>query len=315
MEYPLRYPKPKILLLDMPRDCENVLKAAGYNVKAGSFGIPCRVEPSSTLHYVNLRTCKLPNLQEQEVVIANLAHPASVLGPQGESPGVGVNAVWQNGTQGETDPRPCAMLGAMPHFSQIHEAGGVFIVFLDNKYTATYIRGFPRGYSTGPVEPTDHFQCSNWSFLPVLDSFTTERARGEEITFGKRMRELCDILIRGAAGAEYFCTIEPHYRYQSNWHPLATNKYGRCVAGLLAREEPKRHVLLLPQMPEADKILVELVEDWCSLWNPSIFPHLEGAKWVQRKEYEIPRAVELAEQIEATQEKAKERVAEPEEGD
>jgi len=58
-------------------------------------------------------------------------------------------------------------------------------------------------------------------------------------------------------------------------------------------------MLLLPQMPNVDTVLVQLVEEWIAHWCPSLFPHIEGAKWVHRAEYEIPRVLEL--QAEMTQ--------------
>ena len=33
------YPKPKILLVDMPKACADVLRQAGYNVAVGTFGV------------------------------------------------------------------------------------------------------------------------------------------------------------------------------------------------------------------------------------------------------------------------------------
>jgi hypothetical protein len=44
-----RYHHPKILLIDMKDETETVLKEGGYNVAAGSFGVPYRVPKDDKL--------------------------------------------------------------------------------------------------------------------------------------------------------------------------------------------------------------------------------------------------------------------------
>jgi hypothetical protein len=44
--------------------------------------------------------------------------------------------------------------------------------------------------------------------------------------------------------------------------------------------------------------------------SPHLFPHAEGARWVQRPEYELPEALELWNQIQRIQEAARQKVAE-----
>jgi hypothetical protein len=44
-----KYPRPKILLIDMKDETESVLKAEGYDVVAGSFGVPYRVPKEDKL--------------------------------------------------------------------------------------------------------------------------------------------------------------------------------------------------------------------------------------------------------------------------
>jgi hypothetical protein len=42
----LKYPNPKILLMDLKDDSEETLASQGYNVETGSFGTPYKVKKS-----------------------------------------------------------------------------------------------------------------------------------------------------------------------------------------------------------------------------------------------------------------------------
>ena len=108
-----KFPKPKILLLDTDERCGTALRAAGFNVSNGTFGIPYAVECLSGLHWVQTDTLDLPGYEEQKIIIANTACPR----PSGPGPssalGLGFDVLWQTGDDGEIDPRPLHMAGAM----------------------------------------------------------------------------------------------------------------------------------------------------------------------------------------------------------
>src|SRR5437870_2963562 len=104
----IRYPKPKILCVDLPGTPE-ALKAAGYNVRGGTFGRPYKVEKSDGYTPIVGRPL-LPNYAEQEIVIINLEPPETADGPEGEqatSPG---ELDWYaKASTGVIDPRPRVM--------------------------------------------------------------------------------------------------------------------------------------------------------------------------------------------------------------
>ncbi|NQU75607.1 MAG: hypothetical protein HQ546_04730 [Planctomycetes bacterium] len=307
MDKSLPYAKPKILLLDMPEACGNALRTAGYNGREGSFGKSYKVDPSDSFHHVSQKTCTFPNIEEQEIVVANIAYPGPTDTQPNDFPGEGVSAICQLGTWGVINPRAWAMEMTQKYFNRIFMSGGIFIVFLGDKYIDKYYRVVFRKYCDAMMH--EEFQCSNWSFLYDLDLFCVQDAHGEEMFFDKRTKGLCDLLTRGASNASYSSTIDPPYQYRDNWISLAKNKYDQCIAGLLSLEEPKRRLLLLPQMPNIDQVLVELMENWCSQWNPAFFPHLEGARWVHREEYEIPQLIRLRKDIDAVHQTAGKQVA------
>jgi hypothetical protein len=102
----LKYPKPKILLLDLPDPFETALNAAGFNAAVGTFGVPYAVTESDKLHYVSRSSALLPNVEEQEIIIVNTASPKALHELPVDQPGFGVTAYWQAGVEGEVDPRP-----------------------------------------------------------------------------------------------------------------------------------------------------------------------------------------------------------------
>src|SRR5438105_316373 len=67
-----RYPKPKVLLVDLKDDSEGVLRAAGYNVHVGTLGTPYPV-PKSNSYRLVARGFKILNYREQEIVVIDLA--------------------------------------------------------------------------------------------------------------------------------------------------------------------------------------------------------------------------------------------------
>ena len=69
-----KYPKPKIILIDIKDDSEEKLSAEGYNVVSGSFGIPYKIAQSDGFTPV-ICNGELPNCSEQEIAatFANLS--------------------------------------------------------------------------------------------------------------------------------------------------------------------------------------------------------------------------------------------------
>ena|SRR5215211_2549333 len=83
MAHQPKYPKPKILLLDLESEVESILKDAGYNVTSGSFGVPYKVPRYDSRSPV-IPNGSLPNFTEQEVVVMNLMSGNEMEEPSGE---------------------------------------------------------------------------------------------------------------------------------------------------------------------------------------------------------------------------------------
>jgi len=252
-----KYPKPKILVVDLPPACTAALRSAGYNVATGTFGTPYAVPRSDSLCPVMTNSCSLPNSEEQEIIIASTACPDPDETMKGEKAGEGVDHVWQSAVHGDIDPRPLVMRMVRPAFDRIRRSGGIFIVLLSHKYYINYIYGSWTGYHG--VSQRDRLREANWGFISDLDSFESHKALGEEIIFNPKAKALTDLLSRGARDAQYRCTIAPQYSEKKNWHSLATDKFGNCIAGILLQDDPPRFLLMLPEMPALDRIILPLL--------------------------------------------------------
>lgn len=299
-----KYPKPKILLIDVDNGFAKVLRDAGYNVAVGTFGTPYRVRKSNNLHYVSLSSFRLPNYEEQEIVIANILEPDPADSLPADEPGEGVKVSWQAGTTGLIDPRPLAMSFVRDASDKILSHGGIFIVFATAREGTTYCYGTTYDLRHGTYTPQ---RCSNWDFLTELTYLSVEKHYGHEIMFEPGLQKLTEIFSRAQERAEYQCTLAPGFHQRDYWIPLAKNKYGEDVAGILFYKDSRGCIIVLPQMLVAHQFIVQLLENYCSQWNPALFPYLESNLWIHLPEYEIPRVVELRKEIETVRAEAEEK--------
>src|SRR5229473_120746 len=113
----MKYPKPRILLVDMPSECGKELTNSGYNAKAGTFGVRYRVPPSDSLAHVSLNARSLPDYEEQEIIIVNTRDGGVSNRNSGNAP-YGVSVFWQHAGRGIVDPRPPVMAGTSGAFDR-----------------------------------------------------------------------------------------------------------------------------------------------------------------------------------------------------
>jgi hypothetical protein len=67
-----KYPRPKVLLIDVDSDTEATLRDAGYNICSGSLGLPYRVEKRDGYDPVIINGSLPSAYREQEIVIVEL---------------------------------------------------------------------------------------------------------------------------------------------------------------------------------------------------------------------------------------------------
>src|SRR2546422_4354960 len=103
-----KYKRPKILLIDIDESAESAVARAGYNVSAGTFGTPYKVNRGSGYQPVIVEAT-LPNYTEQEIIVLDL----DVGDRRGEPPAeksVPLEELdwWAKSKSGVIEPRPKA---------------------------------------------------------------------------------------------------------------------------------------------------------------------------------------------------------------
>ena len=240
-----KYPRPKILLVDMELETELVLQDHGWNVTTGSFGTPYKVAKSDDYLPI-VPNGNLPSdFAEQEIVVVELALATCLDGPRGEKfTSIGDKDWWASCNRGIIDPRPKMMVDARVPFGTILSHGGVFIVFADALITQNLIEA--RGdlsiirYQASRDRPLSSYNWSsillsesylkdrqplhydNWSFLPLpyktfLRIYPTG---GQEISLVGAKSPLSQLLSEHLEGARYLCTV---YLTESTYGKQAAN--------------------------------------------------------------------------------------------
>ena len=68
----IKYLKPKIMLVDCPKSASSALVKRGFNVNAGTFGKPYKIDKNSGYRPL-IGSASLPEHTEQEIVVVDLS--------------------------------------------------------------------------------------------------------------------------------------------------------------------------------------------------------------------------------------------------
>lgn len=105
--------------------------------------------------------------------------------------------------------------------------------------------------------------------------------------------------------------MDPYSTLKDRWIPVAKNKYGSTIAGIIAPKEPNEGaVFIFPQLKGKSRFLVELFNNVLPNFAPHLFPHAEGVNWIHQPEYEIPKVLNLKQEIQRIEEETKQKIAE-----
>ena len=306
----IKYPRPNILLVDLESRIEAALKARGYSVSSGSFGVPYKVpRDDSYMPVIVNGDLTKSSVSEQDIVIVDLVTGNSLNEAQGEKhTSQGEPDWWAKCSQGTIDPRPRLMAYLQEDFDRIIEHGGMLVVFADERYQQDLSLAYNRRSYGLQVESNLPFD--NWSFSKHLDLYDLRVTNdpGKEIIVVDTDSSLGQLLARHARRAHFLCTLQG--AVDEWWLPLAENKYGGAVAGVLVSANSKGLILILPQVKDKLEFLSSLLGETLPEIMPNLFPYVEGARWVQRPEYEFPKILELKSQIQDVETEAKKRVNE-----
>ncbi|HEV2058430.1 MAG TPA: hypothetical protein VGR11_03670 [Solirubrobacteraceae bacterium] len=281
-----RIERPRIVVFDAP-SVAAALTAQRYTVAAGTFGQPFRVERSDKYVALPLQI-EAPGLSEADMVIVDLASGDPVdEPPELDSPAPGVEVMWSSMRNGEVDPRPYGMHIAAQYVDRMLEHGGVLIAIASARFSEPYVLAEVerRAYGSGIGYSTDA-TLDNWGVSRELTSLRVEPDHGREISptdeaiqlgFGPSMWK-----------GRFTCTFEPYGSDAERWIPLAGNKYGRDVAGILAPRKDTREgwVILLPQVDRIDELVVDLVQSFLPRIASQIFTIGDDSAWTDDPAYE-----------------------------
>ena len=157
--------------------------------------------------------------------------------------------------------------------------------------------------SYGNFKIGSKINADNWSFLSNLhpEYFEIKSDFGEEISVPNYDSQLLRFFRETARNARYTATFNPRYE-KKNWIPILSNKFERCVGGLIVPEDSKGRVLILPQISKKPEAIVTLLREVLPDISPHLFSHIEGSRWVERDEYELDSVLKYkAEKIEVQQ--------------
>lgn len=309
----MKYPTPKILLVDMKDETETVLKAEGYNVTTASFGIPYRVPMEDKFVPVIVNGNFPGNFTEQEIVVIDLIPAQALPGPKGgKNTSPGETDWWASCNRGIVDPRPRFMHYVQKDLDRICSHGEVFIIFSDQPYSQKLVLGH---YAWGRLEEEEDISFyDNWCFLSIVENLELSFDRGQEISVVDNEHSLnqilSQILLEQIKRAYFLCTLKPKWGIEEAWVTLATNKYGTPVVGAIASSEENGWIFIFPQLQGKPNFLIKFFKNILPELSPHLFPHVEGSRWVQRPEYELPKILDLKSRIEQIQEEARKQVVE-----
>lgn len=320
-----RYPKPKILLIDLDDESVAVLKAAGYTVAEGSFGAPYEVHKSS--QYVSMvLNDRLPaNYAEQEIVIADLEPAEAIKMDVSEGSSVTEEpGFWAKCSLGEIDPRPAVMVRYREELERILDHGGVYIVFLSSRNYQEIV--FARK-ERGSLRKLDKRNLNDESFLTLISDshFQINPLQGSEIHIEDESA-IGKLISRHANNATFNCTFTPRQNYLDEdgyayfnihfaaWRTLAVNKYDDPVAGaFVPHGNVKGWVFILPQLTNKADFLLEFIRDVLPEFAPELFPYADGEQWVHQEAYQLPFVLEMKRQIQEIEKETRSRIEELEE--
>ncbi len=306
----LKYPQPKILLIDMNDEVETGLKEAGYNVSKGSFGTPYKVQKGDGYQPVITNGNMPADFAEQEIIIVNLFREKILDKPNGEKAvSQGENDWWASCRFGQIDPRPRRMAWIQDDFDRILQHGGTFIIFADDKTIQKILFGHIRLGEFQEVGDISH-QYHNWCFLSELYGLEINRASGLEISTDKSpLRGDLNDYIKNSA--YYTCTLSPiSQSVKERFISLAENKYGKSVACAISPcESIKGWIFIFPQIEDVLPFITSFFDESLTVLSPHLFPYYEKAKWIHFPEYEIPSIMKLRKKISEIQENANAEVS------
>lgn len=302
-----KFAHPKIIMFDFPKRIVDAISTAGYNVISGTFGSPYKVEQSKQYQPV-IGVPQCPNCSEQEIIFIDLTSPKILDSPTGKKRTPNEeNDFWAKCNFGNIDPRPKFMGIMQKDFDRILKHGGIFVIFAQPRSLQKLVWA-KVDYSELKIK--EKVPWDNWSFLSVLspDYLQIEADHGEEIKTKNQSSPIYKFLSKNINKGEYFAKFSPRYNLKDNWVSLSKNKYKEDVSGAIISDDFNGKILILPQINKTPEIILSFLTEVLADLSPELFPHLEGAKWVEKEAYELDSVQQFKKEKIIVQKKAEDEL-------
>ncbi|MBA7569037.1 hypothetical protein ES708_10774 [subsurface metagenome] len=281
----IKYQKPKILLIDLPNKLTNKLKSVGFNVSAGTFGSPYKVEISDNYQPV-IPSFNLPNFSEQEIIIIDLTPPQILDVPKGKKiRSEGETDWWAKCSLGFIDPRPYVMSLVEESFDRILAHDGLFVVFAQPRL---YQSIYSAKMQLNQLQIGKYVATDNWSFLSILSNHVEiKEDYGTEIFLQEQRLKEFYFIKETLKDAQFTATIKFEYGYANDFKTILKNKYGDYVGGIFSKEDSNGRIVILPQITKKIEVVVSLINEFLPNLSPHLFPDFKKFKWIGDNEYEL----------------------------
>jgi hypothetical protein len=310
----IKYPKPKIMLIDMPVECHIQLRSDGFNVTAGSFGpkptLVQRSEGFVPVHDKTLEEIYFKNYQEQEIIFIDLPYndPHEFANDTKVSHNTKCYFIKKN--LGFIDTRPILMSYLRDSFDKIFQYGGIFVIFACPRNDQKIFKHI--AFGTRHFSSKDQIFIDNFSFLTILSNCDFITTNGIEISpcEDKSTNNITNCLMFEIKECYYENIIinkEPFYLKLS---PMFKNKYGDIIGCLLEASEQNGLIFILPQFKNKLKVVSIFLKEILPELKPDLFPDFERDKWRNQDIYQVPSVIEFQKEKKDVEEKAKNGIAE-----
>jgi hypothetical protein len=285
--------KPKILLIDCDSGIGAMLHDLGLNLSRGSLGRPCTVPRTNELRPV-VGEFAFPNASEQEIVIVDFSSGPLLDQPRGSGAvSEFEEGWWAKCLSGVIDPRPLGASLALPLLRPAYSHGAVFIIFAACPSAQDFVLAV-RAYERGPVTSRQAFKASMWLFIDALQYLGVTSRSGEEMV-ADTTSELGRLLSPFLSGSSYDCILN-HQKIPDS-SAIALNKHDEVVAFATDFATDKR-IIVVPQLADKAEFIRKLIVDFLPSRCPEFFPEFGSKKWVHAPEYELPKVLELGQELE-----------------
>lgn len=304
----IKYHKPKILLIDLPSELTNKLKSAGFNVSAGTFCSPYKVEVSDEYQPV-IPNFNLPNFSEQEIIIIDLTAPPILNFPEGKKlTSEGEEDWWAKCSLGFIDPRPYIMSKVKKSLDRILNSGGVFVIFTQPRL---YQKICLARIQFKKLKIEKDIYTDNWSFLSILSNYLEiEENHGNEIFLQDPKLNEFYFIKEALKDAQFTATIKFKYHYANDFKTILKNKYEDNIGGIFFQKESKGRIVILPQITKKSEVVVSLINEFLPTLSPHLFPDFKMFKWVENTEYELDTIINYKTEKMKVNQRAKEELEE-----